>query len=150
MNMKKFLILYIALLSSTMFLQAQTKNLLIRKTDQEIKLDGVIDPVWSTADSVSDFFQLSPYYEQPPTVRTVAKVLTTDDAIYALMICFDEEKNIQVFTGMQDAFSGDIVSVMFDTFGDNKCRRNLPISKFNRSKLGICSRKFKRLISRIF
>jgi len=58
--MKKFLILYIALLSSTMFLQAQTKNLLIRKTDQEIKLDGVIDPVWSTADSVSDFFQLSP------------------------------------------------------------------------------------------
>ncbi len=118
--MKKLLLLFVFISLTSLSLLAQTKKLLLKKTDQEIKIDGVIDPVWSTADSVSDFFQLSPYYDQPPTVKTVAKVLTTDDAIYALMVCYDDEKNIQNFTGMLDAFAGDIVSIMFDTFGDNK------------------------------
>lgn len=126
--MKKLLLIIIPIILTALLVQAQTKRLLLKKTGQEIKLDGIIDPAWSTADSVSDFFQLSPYFEQPPTVRTVAKVLTTDDAIYALMICYDDEKNIQVFTGMQDAFSGDIVSVMFDTFGDNKTAYKLAVN----------------------
>ncbi|HKI79077.1 MAG TPA: DUF5916 domain-containing protein [Ignavibacteriaceae bacterium] len=126
--MKNILILFTILILVSLSIQAQTKKLLLRKTDQQINVDGKIDPVWSTADSTSDFFQLSPYYDQPPTVKTVAKVLTTDDAIYALMICYDDEKNIQVFTGLQDAFAGDIVSIMLDTFGDNKTAYKLAVN----------------------
>ena len=99
---------------------SQTKKIILKKTGVDIKIDGEIDPVWSTADSVSDFFQQSPYYDQPPTVKTVAKVLTTDYNLYALMICYDDKKNITAFTGMLDDFAGDIVSIMLDTFDDNK------------------------------
>ncbi len=118
--MKKLILFLLPAILITLPVSAQTKKILLRKANAEIKIDGVIDQVWSTADSVSDFFQLSPYYDQPPTVKTVAKVLTTDDALYALMVCYDNEKDITAFKGMQDDFTGDIVSIMLDTFGDNK------------------------------
>ena len=126
--MRKLLLLLTFITCVTISISAQTKKIILKKTDVEIKIDGVIDPVWSTADSVSDFFQLSPFYDQPPTVKTVAKVLTTDDDLYALMICYDNEKDITAFTGMQDAFAGDIVSIMLDTFGDNKTAYKLAVN----------------------
>ena len=96
------------------------KKLYLKKTDVNIKIDGVIDPVWSTADSATNFFQMQPYYDKKPTWPTVAKVLTTDDALYCLIICYEDKKYIQPFTGMLDNTSGEFVSFMIDTFGDNK------------------------------
>jgi hypothetical protein len=118
--MKNIILIFflIPLISYSSF--SQEKNLILKKTKAEIRIDGEIDPAWSIADSVSDFFQLSPYYAQPPGVLTVAKVLTTDDALYALMICYDKKKDITAFSGMQDDFAGDIASIMLDTFGDKK------------------------------
>ena len=118
--MFKFLLIFFLIYLIPLTVYSQTKNLILKTTDTDIKLDGLIDPAWNSADSVSDFFQLSPYYDQPPTVKTVAKILTTDKDLYALMICYDNEKDITAFTGMQDNFAGDIVSIMLDTFGDNK------------------------------
>ena len=117
--MKK-VILFILTSASIILSQTATKTLILKKTTQEIKIDGIIDDAWSQADSVSDFFQLDPYYAKPPTKRTVAKVLTTDDDLYCLMICYDDKKNIQQYTGMQDDQGGDIVSIMLDTFGDKR------------------------------
>lgn len=96
------------------------KILFIKKTNVEIKTDGIIDEVWSIADSADNFFQLLPYYNQPVSRRTVAKVLTTNDAIYCLMVCYDDKENIQTSTGLHDQFGGDIVSFMIDTFGDKQ------------------------------
>jgi hypothetical protein len=126
--MRKPLLLLILMTFITLSISAQTKKLLLKKTNVEIKVDGVIDPVWSTADSVTDFFQLSPFYNQTPNVKTVAKVLTTNDDLYALMVCYDNENDITAFTGMQDDFSGDIVSIMLDTFGDNKTAYKLAVN----------------------
>ena len=92
----------------------------LHTVDEDILIDGVIDPIWSQADSAISFFQLQPYFNQPPSVKTIAKVLTTNEALYCLMICFEEAGKIQQTTGMLDQFSGDIVSIMLDTFGDNK------------------------------
>lgn len=92
----------------------------LHTVDEDILIDGVIDPIWGQADSAINFFQLQPYFNQTPSVKTVAKVLTTNDALYCLMICFEELGKIQQTTGMLDQFSGDIVSIMLDTFGDNK------------------------------
>ena len=39
----------------------------LKESPREIRIDGVIEPNWSTADSVVNFFQLEPYYGQPPT-----------------------------------------------------------------------------------
>jgi Domain of unknown function (DUF5916)/Carbohydrate family 9 binding domain-like len=126
--MRKSPLLLFILAIAALSISAQTKKIILKKTNVDIKIDGVIDPVWSTADSVTDFFQLSPFYNQTPNVKTVAKVLTTDDDLYALMVCYDNEKDITAFTGMQDDFAGDIVSIMLDTFGDNKTAYKLAVN----------------------
>ena len=83
-DMKKILLLLIL----TSILTAQEKVLTLKKIDQEIKIDGIIDDVWSEADSVSDFVQYQPYHNNLPSRKTTAKVLTTEGSIYALMICY--------------------------------------------------------------
>jgi hypothetical protein len=110
------------LTSSILWTQALDSNkvYIVRKAAQPVIVDGVVDAIWNTADSVSDFFQLSPYYAKQPTHKTVAKLLTTDESIYCLMVCYDERSNIEANTGTLDEFTGDIVSVMFDTFGDKR------------------------------
>jgi len=116
-------ILFIAL-TSVLFSTDVNKNLnkflILVKIDKEVNVDGVIDDVWNYADSTTTFFQLEPYFNQPTSVKTIAKVLTTEEAIYCLMICYDDKQFIQANAGMQDGFTGDIVSVMLDTFGDKQ------------------------------
>ena len=104
------------------------KKLILRTTSSEIKIDGVIDNAWSTADSVVNFFQLQPYYSQPPTDKTVAKVLTSDDAIYCMMICYQKRNEIQAVSGSLDDFTGDVVSFMIDTFNDQQTAYKFAVS----------------------
>ena len=126
--MKKILLIF---LLSACFLSAQnnrSKKLILKKIPYKIKIDGKIDPVWNTADSASNFFQLSPYYDKKPTWKTVAKVLTTDDALYCLIKCYENEKEIQRNTGMLDERGGDIVSIMLDTFDDENSAYKFAVS----------------------
>lgn len=118
--MKKFLLLLFV--ASTIYSANESKVIYLKKTNAEIKIDGIIDAAWNQADSVSDFFQLRPYYNNPPDKKTVAKVLTTEKALYCLMICYDKRENIQEITGKLDdtGFGSDIVSIMLDTFGDRR------------------------------
>lgn len=104
------------------------KKLVLHKVSDAPVLDGKIDPVWSQADSISDFIQFQPYHNVEPTHPTVAKVLTTEDALYCIMICYDEYENIQQYTGSLDNFNGDVVSIMLDTFGDERTAYKLGVS----------------------
>jgi hypothetical protein len=92
----------------------------LKKIPASISVDGVIDPVWNQVDSVVDFVQLQPFAGRDPSVKTVAKLCTTEDALYCLMVCYDDRKYIQANTGKLDDSSGDIVSLMLDTFGDRR------------------------------
>ncbi|MBI3006280.1 MAG: carbohydrate binding family 9 domain-containing protein [Ignavibacteriales bacterium] len=100
--------------------QNEDKKLTLKKILQPITIDGNIDEAWSLADSATDFFQTQPYYGKEPTKRTVGKVLTTEEAIYGLIVCYDDKSNIQTNTGKLDDFGGDVVSLMIDTFGDKR------------------------------
>ncbi len=127
--MKKSLIITFAViagLSST--LADSNKSLILKNINSPITIDGIIDPVWSVADSVSDFFQLSPFYAKPPTRTTIAKVLTTTDALYCLMICYDNQDSIQQAKGTLDNTNGDIVSIMLDTFNDKRTAYKLAVT----------------------
>ncbi|MCF8240981.1 MAG: carbohydrate binding family 9 domain-containing protein [Melioribacteraceae bacterium] len=116
--MKK--IILFLLVASAILASNDQKIIKLFKTNVEVEIDGIIDPVWSKADSVTDFIQYQPYHNIKPTQKTVAKVLTTDEAIYCLMICYDN-KNVTVYkTGILDDFGGDIVSFMIDTFNDKQ------------------------------
>jgi len=102
------------------FALAGEKSLKLKRVNSSITVDGVIEPEWGRADSVSDFFQLQPYLGKEPSRRTVAKVLTSQTALYCLIICYDSPDSIQVNTGKLDDFGGDVVSIMIDTFGDKR------------------------------
>ena len=123
-DMKKILLLLIL----TSILTAQEKVLTLKKIDQEIKIDGIIDDVWSEADSVSDFVQYQPYHNNLPSRKTTAKVLTTEGSIYALMICYSQRDEMDIKTGKLDDFAGDIVSFMIDTFNDKKTGYKFAVS----------------------
>jgi len=96
------------------------KVLRLKKISSPIKVDGQIDAEWLLADSSGDFFQQQPYHAQPPNRKTVVRVLTTDEALYCLIVGYDKRENIQGTTGKLDDMGGDIVSIMLDTFGDKK------------------------------
>ncbi len=100
--------------------QGQEKSLALRRSSHPIIIDGIIDPAWSSADSAHSFFQMQPYFARPPLHRTVARLLTDDKNLYCLILCYDEREHIQANTGKHDDFSGDIVSLMLDTFNDRR------------------------------
>lgn len=108
--------------------QSPSKVLTLKKTSSGIAIDGVIDAAWGSADSVSDFVQLQPYAGKDPSRKTVAKVLTTDENLYCLMICYEERIHIQDNTGKLDDFGGDVVSLMIDTFGDKRTAYKFAVS----------------------
>ncbi|QQS36186.1 MAG: carbohydrate binding family 9 domain-containing protein [Ignavibacteriales bacterium] len=118
--MKKVLLFTLALSYILAAAPNEDKVLRLKKTTNPIIVDGNVDAAWAMADSVEKFFQLQPYFKAQPTRRTVAKVLTTNESIYCIMICYDERDNIQNNTGLLDDFAGDIVSFMIDTFNDKK------------------------------
>lgn len=98
----------------------EPKSLKLKKSPVRIVVDGIIDPVWSTADSADGFIEQQPYHGIPSTRRTVAKVLTTDEALFVLMVCYDQRDSIQVIAGTLDNTDGDYVSIELDTFLDKR------------------------------
>jgi len=111
------LIIYTASAQSS---ENREKKFYLKRTASSIEIDGVIDNTWNEADSITDFFQLLPYYNQTPSCNTVVKVITTEDDLYCLFICFQKKENIQASSGVLDDFTGDGVSIMLDTFNDKQ------------------------------
>jgi hypothetical protein len=107
---------------------ARAQVLTLHRASGPILIDGIIDAAWSEADSTGEFFQLQPYPGQPPSRRTTAKVLSTDDALYCLIICYDSHGTIQSLTGLTDDGGGDIVSIMLDTFNDRQTAYKFAVS----------------------
>jgi small-conductance mechanosensitive channel len=106
----------------------QNKIFLLNKTDAVIQLDGFMDPVWTQADTISDFVQFEPYYAQKPSCGTAARFLTTADALYCLITCYDEKKNLQTNKGKLDNIYGDHVEICLDTFGDEQTAYKFAVS----------------------
>ena len=96
--MQKHLLIFLVLISTCLLLASENKNLekalRLIKVNTEITVDGKVDEVWSFADSTINFFQLDPYYNQPTSVKTVAKVLTTDESLFCLSKCNNKKKYI--------------------------------------------------------
>lgn len=110
----------LALIPILLFAGNGEKVLKLKKINAPIKIDGVIDDAWAQADSAIDFHQFQPYYGKTPSRKSYAKVLTTETALYCLIVCYDEKENIQQATSKLDESFGDIVSIMLDTFNDNR------------------------------
>lgn len=92
-------------------------------TDQPIKIDGVLDEVWSLADSAYNFNQYFPFDSSLAEVPTVAKIMYDDNYIYVLGIMYNKtEPRKYVTPSLRRDFRGaanDSFSVIFDPFKDN-------------------------------
>ncbi len=126
--MIKFVLTIVLVLNILCPAQNTSKKLFLKKITGEIKIDGVIDPVWNTADSATNFFQLHPYYGKKPTWPTVAKLLSSNNALYCLIICYEDKRDIQSYTGTLDNTTGEYVSLMLDTFDDKKTAYKFVVS----------------------
>jgi hypothetical protein len=106
----------------------QPKTLMLHAAQVPPRIDGEIDPVWAASDSIADFEQFGPFYGKPPSERTVARFLATDEALYALIVCYSDHAKIEGDVGIHDQTSGDAVSVMLDTFNDRTSAYKLGVS----------------------
>ncbi len=104
------------------------KELHLRKVDSPVVVDGYVESLWNSADSMSNFIQFAPYHGKKPSRETVAKLLATEHSLYCLILCWDERDNIQRNTGMLDDFGGDLVSLMIDTFCDRRTAYKFAVS----------------------
>ncbi len=118
-----FILILFLILNNVLFSQNvnSDKVLYLKNIQNEIIIDGIIDSLWSEADSTYDFIQFEPYFNQKPSVETIVKVLADEFNLYFLFLCFEDDiSKIRANNGMHDGFTGDIVSVMLDTFGDKQ------------------------------
>lgn len=106
----------------------ENKVISLTSVEQHIRVDGLIDPQWALADSIDQFHQQQPYYGQAPSCRTVAKMLTSSTDLFALIKCYEDPQMIESNKGKLDDFSGDLVSLMLDTFGDGRTAYKFAVS----------------------
>jgi len=125
--MKKFVIIFLCV-AGALLADNRTKVLNIIDTQQAPDIDGIIDPVWERADSTSEFYQFMPYYNTAPSHKTVVRILTTKNALFCLMVCYDDRDNIQSIKGKLDDISGDNVSLMLDTFDNQRSAYKFSVS----------------------
>ncbi|MFO7827144.1 MAG: carbohydrate binding family 9 domain-containing protein, partial [Bacteroidales bacterium] len=99
------------------------QTLEIKKTDQALHIDGVLDEdVWSSAAIAKNFIQFEPYNGQSPSLPTEVKVLYDDHAIYFGAVMYDNHPDsIIKDLGVRDEFSSlnsDLFTVIISTFND--------------------------------
>ena len=79
-----------ALLLATAAIAQQPATLRVAQTMALPRLDGIPnEPVWLTADSISDFTQQDPAEGQPGSERTVVRVLATPAGLYIGVWAYD-------------------------------------------------------------
>lgn len=114
--------LFSILLTSSLSLMALAQSITIKKIETPIVLDGVIDEIWSEADSAYGFTQNFPTDSLPASVPSVAKVLYDEENIYVLGVMHNKpNRSGYVTPSLRRDFRGasnDSFSVIFDTFSD--------------------------------
>src|SRR6188474_3246260 len=103
---------------------SQTRNLPAVKTDRSIKIDGSLDDAaWQNASVATDFIQNFPKAGTAATVKTEAKILYDNTAVYIGVMLYDDPSQIRKqLTARDDEQQSDIdyFSVFFDTYNDNQ------------------------------
>jgi hypothetical protein len=85
----------------------------VRFTETAPKIDGVIEELWHSADSITDFVQHAPYDRTDPTERTTVYVLQDAENLYIAYRCFaDHNRPVACLTSDED-----YIIIGIDPFG---------------------------------
>jgi len=87
-------------------------------------IDGVVEePIWTTAQRITDFVQAEPYEGEPSTEKTEVRLLYDETHLYLGVICYDSDPaGIIVTDARRDSSLDDTDSfrVVFDTYLDRQ------------------------------
>jgi hypothetical protein len=83
------------------------------------RIDGILEPLWATADSAKCFVQRYPDEGKPATDSTVAYVLFDDANLYVAFKCYARRDQLTLIVAARDNRQGDNVGLLLDTFDDN-------------------------------
>jgi len=82
-------------------------------------IDGTLEQIWHSGDSVVEFTQWMPHQDSSPTQSTSVYLCYDTYNLYIFFRCFDSEPDkIIVRTTPRDNIEGDYVGLILDTFGD--------------------------------
>lgn len=120
---EKFLILLLSIVIPFCAF-SQIKNVLATRTEEAVKIDGILDDsVWKTASPVNDFITHSPNYGFPASKPTEVRVLYDNSAIYIGARLYDNPADIAKQFTARDVISSynvDYFTVFLDTYDDNQ------------------------------
>lgn len=114
--------LLLIFLSTTLF--SQPKNILARKTDEPIKIDGnPDDATWQNISPVSGFITSTPVFGKEASQKTEVKIVYDNSSVYVLAYMFDHPGNIKRHLTARDEVDDkdvDVFSVGLDTYNDKQ------------------------------
>jgi hypothetical protein len=122
--------------------QSEQRSLFVKKIEEKIKLDGVLDEaVWNEADIATDFWQMFPTDSLRSTNKTEVKLLYDDTYIYISAYAKGVGANFMVSSLKRDfsARSNDNVTVLFDTFRDGQNAFLFGVSAYGVQREGLIS-----------
>jgi len=127
---------------SICFGQNMIKQLNAKYTVEEITLDGHLDePIWSTVDSGTDFWQFFPTDSLQANHQTTVKVVYSETTLYVGFYAEAPNANYVVSSLRRD-FGGttnDNVSLLFDTFSDGTTAFFFGITPYGVRREGLVS-----------
>lgn len=110
------------ILNASLFVPQKDKSIFIKKTNQKITINGILDePIWSETETASDFQQNFPFDTSYAITRTEVKVTYDDNFLYIAAICYDSLDGDYVIQTLKRDFSypiSDAFAVSIDPFND--------------------------------
>ena len=95
-SLKKTIFLFIFLLSNILISQSEKKELIVKYTDNEIIVDGILDePDWNQTRGASNFYEHFPDHGSKSKNQAVIKVMNDDSFIYIGIKVFGSMKNLK-------------------------------------------------------
>ena len=123
---------------------ASSQDLVVKRTDQPIKIDAVMDEMaWQEADIAGDFMQYFPFDSSLAIMKTEVRMAYDDDNLYLFAIMYSPEKRDHYVTpSLRRDFLGrsfDFISVVLDTYKDRTNAFNFAINPFGVQREGLIS-----------
>jgi len=144
LDKKKFVIL-LTLFGVLVNAQSEERTVLVKKINQEIVLDGILnEQAWDRADSAKDFWQLFPTDSLKAEDTTVVKLLYNDTHIYIGATAKSSVGSDFIVSSLRRDFSArsnDNVTVLFDTFRDGQNAFLFGVNAYGVQREGLVSER---------
>ena len=121
LRIRILLIFVLVLFSGSIILFGQNRTYTTNRIiDTPPTIDGIIDEeVWDEVPWSGDFTQREPYEGEPPSQKTVFKVIYDNNNLYLAIRAFDTDPDeIERRLTRRDSFEGDWVGIGIDSYND--------------------------------